>query len=61
MEYTMEKLSGLLNMVSEVIREERTQKKERQTSRYRRASEGIAAKGIPAAKVLRGASIHISL
>lgn len=30
MEYTMEKLSGLLNMVSEVIREERIQKKERQ-------------------------------
>lgn len=30
MEYTMEKLSGLLNMVSEVIQEERIQKEERQ-------------------------------
>lgn len=30
MEYTMEKLSGLLNMVSEVIRKERIQKEERQ-------------------------------
>ena len=30
MEYTMEKLSGLLNMVSEVIQKERIQKEERQ-------------------------------
>ena len=30
MEYTMKKLSGLLNMVSEVIQEERMQKKEKQ-------------------------------
>lgn len=30
MEYTMEKLSGLLNMVSKVIQKEKTQKEEKQ-------------------------------
>lgn len=30
MEYTMEKLSNLLNMVSEVIQKEKTQKEEKQ-------------------------------
>ena len=30
MEYTMEKLSGFLNMVSEVIQKDKTQKEEKQ-------------------------------